>query len=87
MKSAGQVFAVVDPTTVWIRVDQGNVNLQVPLNGALIALRTDGRTTYARVTLGLSGVNDLRPGDHVTFAFDPGSGDVRGSYLATVIGR
>jgi hypothetical protein len=87
MKSAGQVFAVVDPETVWVRADQGNVNLQVALNGALLALRADAKTTYAQVTVGLASVSDLRAGDHITFAFDPGTRDARGSYLATVIGR
>jgi hypothetical protein len=87
MKSAGQVFAVVDPQTLWVRVDQGNVNLQVALNGALLALRADANTTYAKVTVGLAGVADLRAGDHITFAFDPGTRDARGAYLATVIGR
>jgi hypothetical protein len=87
MKSAGEVVAVVDAQTVWVRVDQGNVNLQVSLNGALLALRTDAKTAYASVTVGLSSVSDLHKGDHVTFAFDPGSRDVHGSYVATVIGR
>lgn len=87
MKSEGQVYAVVDRQTVWVRVDQGNVNAQVALNGALLALRTDPTTTYARVTVGLAGVSDLRAGDHITFAFDPATRDGRGSYLATVIGR
>ncbi len=86
MKSSGQVVAVRQDA-VWIRVDAVNAGAQASLDGALIGLRVDGRTTFAQVAHPAASLRDLSAGDRVTFAFDPGSLDPDGTYLATVIGR
>jgi hypothetical protein len=83
MKSTGVVTAV-QSGSLWARVDFGNVNLQQPLNGALIALRVDDKTSFALKATRLA---DFKVGDHITFAFDPRTLSPQdGSYLATVIG-
>jgi hypothetical protein len=83
-KSAGSVVAI-EGRSLRIRVDQGNLNEGIPLNGALIALRTDERTTFA---LRATRLADVHVGDHVTFAFDPRTLDPQDrSYLASVVGR
>lgn len=83
MKSTGVVTAVRGDT-LWVRVDRGNVNLQVPLNDALIALRADAQTSFV---LEATRFADFQVGDQITFAFDPRTLSPQdGSYRATVIG-